>query len=136
MRDAQLDDDPVALARPEPPPAPLGLPSVAHVLAAPGQDQVGAAPKVLVALARDGAAVEHVREVDGLARRVRRGGRRDDAAVGAEAAEAAVGLHAELEVRDGRRLLGEEEEVALRWAERGAREERRPLRARGQTVVS
>lgn len=128
VKDSQLDDDPVSLARPEPPATPLGLPPIPHVLAPPRQDQVGPAAKVLVALARDGPAVEHVSEVDGLARGACRRGGRHDAAVGAETAEAAVGVHGELEVRDGGGGRGEEEEVALRWAEGSDWEEGGPLR--------
>ena len=125
---AQLDDDPVSLASPEPPATAPRLPPVSHILPSPRQDQVAPSPKVLVTLARDGPAVEDISEVDGFAGRVSGRRRRDHAAVGAEATQSTVGVHGELEVRDWLRGRREEEEVALSGSERGNRKEGLPLR--------
>ena len=49
-------------------------------------------------------------------------------AVSAEPTDSTVGVHRQLEVSDGRRSLGEKEEMALSWAEGRASEEGLPLR--------
>lgn len=126
-QDVQLDDDPVALARSKPAATPPRLPSISHILPAARQDQVPTASKVLVTLASDGTAVQNVSEVDGFAVRVSGSGRRDDTTVRAETAETTIGVHRQLEVRDGLGSRGEEEEVALSGSERCDCEQRLPL---------
>jgi hypothetical protein len=98
---AQLDNHPVSLARPQPSSTPPRLPPIAHVLAPSRQDQVPAPTEVLIALARDRPAVQDVGEVDCFARWLCRRRRRDNVAVGAEAAETAIRVHGELEMGDG-----------------------------------
>jgi hypothetical protein len=97
-------------------PTTLRLPAVAHIHATPRQQQVGSHSEMLIADKDDAAAVQDVRQVQRLRFQAGGGVCGQDLTVGSEAGDAAVGVHGQLEMRDGLRGVVEQEEVAARGA--------------------
>lgn len=64
-KNVQLNDDPVPFPCAQPPPTTLRLPSVTHIEPSSRQDQIPSPTKVLVALPRDLAPCEHMRQIYG-----------------------------------------------------------------------
>lgn len=132
LSNSQLDDHEIEMVGS---PAPLGLPSITHILPSSGKKQVGSSSVVLVALVHKSSSVERVGEVDlpfvgsipGLSGSP--GG--SDDSVGPESSDSSIGEHVETEMRERGRGGRNGEKVTGGGTERDLREKRGPGRVLG-----